>query len=134
MNSRVTKTYQDLTMLLGVDAADKLVAEYRGQELYIPEPSRAADHKLSELLGDETARRLCHYWQGDILTIPMQQAKKIAARNAEMIKKHEAGTDKSALAKAYNLHVRTVRKIIEQYYNEQARAAYKRQQLQLFDQ
>lgn len=133
-NRHNTKTYQELEMLLGRDAADVVVAAYRGQELYIPEPSKLGDnHKLVLLLGLDVARRLCHYWQGNILTLPMQQAKTIAKRNADIIAKHKAGMDKGELATEFGLHVRTVRKIIANYHNEQAKAAYVRLQLCLFD-
>lgn len=133
-NRHNTKTYVELEMLLGHDAADTVVAAYRGQELYIPEPTKLDDnHKLVVLLGLDVARRLCHYWQGNILTLPMQQAKTIAKRNADIVLKHKAGTDKGALAAEFGLHVRTVRKIIANYHNEQAKAAYARLQLSLFD-
>lgn len=133
-NHHNTKTYQELEMLLGHDAADKVVAAYRGQELYIPEPAKMSDnHKLVLLLGMDVAKRLCHYWQGGILTLPMQQAKKIAKRNASIVRKHKAGIDKSLLATEYGLHVRTVRKIVEKHNNEQAKQAYARMQYQLFD-
>lgn len=134
MPNLVTKTYQELEMLLGHDAADKVVAAYRGQELYIPEPSKLHDnHKLVSLLGFDVAQRLCHYWQGNILTLPMQQAKLLAKRNACIVSKHKAGVDKGKLATEYGLHVRTVRKIIEKHHNERAKKAYARMQLQLFD-
>lgn len=133
-NRHNTRTYQELEMLLGHDAADKMVTAYRGQELYISEPCKLSDgHKLVKLLGMEVAKRLCHYWQGNILTLPMQQAKNLAKRNASIIHKHQAGIDKAALATEYGLHVRTVRKIIEKHHNEQAKAAYARMQYQLFD-
>lgn len=129
-----TKTYSELEMLLGHEAADKVVAAYRGQELYIPEPSRLSEaHKLVMLLGADIAERLCHYWQGNILTLPMQQKKILAARNASIVRKHKAGIDKGALATEHGLHVRTVRKIVEKHHNEQAKKAYARMQLQLFD-
>lgn len=133
-NRHNTRTYQELEMLLGHDAADKMVTAYRGQELYIPEPCKLSDgHKLVKLLGMEVAQRLCHYWQGNILTLPMQQAKNLAARNASIISKYKAGVDKAALATEYTLHVRTVRKIIEKYHNDQAKKAYARMQYQLFE-
>lgn len=133
-NRHNTKTYVELEMLLGHDAADVVVTAYRGQELYIPEPSKLGDnHKLVQLLSLDVARRLCHYWQGNILTLPMQQAKALAQRNADIIVKYKAGTDKADLATEFGLHVRTVRKIIANYHNEQAKAAYERLQLCLFD-
>ena len=133
-NRHSTKTYVELEMLLGRDAADVVVTAYRGQELYIPEPSKLDDgHKLVLLLGLDVARRLCHYWQGNILTLPMQQAKALAQRNADIIIKHKAGMDKGELATEFGLHVRTVRKILAHYHNEQAKAAYGRLQPCLFD-
>ncbi|WP_199508602.1 MULTISPECIES: Mor transcription activator family protein [unclassified Psychrobacter] len=134
MPNLVTKTYQDLEMLLGHEAASKLTEVYRGQELYIPAPDKlSAGHNLVVLLGNDQAQRLCHYWQGNILTLPMQHKKALAERNAAIIEKYKTGTGKGALATEYNLHVRTVRKIIENYYNQQAKQAYNRLQLCLFD-
>nr|WP_313976172.1 Mor transcription activator family protein [uncultured Psychrobacter sp.] len=133
-NSHNTKTYVELEMLLGHDAADKVVAAYRGQELYIPEPAKLNDsHKLVALLGLEIARRLCHYWQGSILTLPMQQKKLLAQRNAEIIKRYKAGADKGEIAALFGLHTRTVRKIIANYHNDKAKAVYARLQLSLLD-
>lgn len=129
-----TKTYQELAMLLGHDAADIVVTAYRGQELYIPESAKLDDnHKLVVLLGLDVAKRLCHYWQRSILTLPMQQKKILAKRNSEIVSKYKAGIDKGALATEYGLHVRTVRKIIENHNNELAKQAYARMQLCLFD-
>lgn len=134
MPDLVTKTYQELEMLLGHNAASQLVSAYRGQELYIPESTKLNDdHKLVMLLGLDVAQRLCHYWKGSILTLPMQQKKILAKRNNEIVNKYKAGTDKSALATEYGLHVRTVRKIIENHNNELAKQAYARLQLCLFD-
>ena len=134
MLSLVTKTYQELEMLLGHDAADKFVAAYRGQELYIPEPAKMTDkHSLVVLLGADVAQRLCHYWQGNILTLPMQQALLLAKRNADIVAQHKSGTDNAVLAAKYNLHVRTVRKIIAKHNNQLAQQAYARLQLCLFD-
>lgn len=130
----VTKTYQELEMLLGHDDANKIVNACRGQELYIPAPKKLKEsHNLVQLLGMDVAQRLCHYWQGNILTIPMQQAKILAARNRAIICENKAGANPSILAKKYSLHVRTVRIIIEKYHNELARQAYVQRQLQLFD-
>ena len=134
MTDNNTKTYQQLEMLIGHDATEKVVAAFRGQELYMYAPDKIDDsHELVQIIGIEAARRMCHYFYGSHLTIPMQRAKNTAERNAEIAQKYKAGTRKSALAKEYNLHVRTVRKIIENYSNEQARAVYARRQLRLFD-
>ena len=52
MTDLVTKTYQELEMLLGHSAASQLVSAYRGQELYIPESTKLNDgHKLVWFFG-----------------------------------------------------------------------------------
>lgn len=129
-----TKTYVELEMLVGHDAAEKLINEYRGQEVYISAPDKLHDeHKLVKLLGLDVAKRLSYYWQDTILTLPIQLAKTLTERNHEIVAKHKAGADTNDLAKAYGLHVRTVRKIIAKHKTDQARAAYARMQLGLFD-
>lgn len=133
-NRHNTKTYVELEMLLGHDAAEKLINEYRGQEVYISAADKLHDeHKLVKLLGLDVALRLSHYWHDTILTLPMQQAKTIAQRNAEIIKRYKAGADKGEIAAMFGLHTRTVRKIIANYHNDKAQAAYARMQLGLFD-
>lgn len=135
MSEHTTKTYQELEMLLGHDAADKLVATYRGQELHIPRPDNlASTHKLAVLLGIDVAKRLCHYWQDSVLTLPMQLAKTLNQRNDSIIKKHKAGMTSNELAKEYQITSRQVRNIITAHNNSQAKKAYARMQYQLFEQ
>lgn len=133
MSNNNTQTYEELAMFVGNDVANIIVSEYRGQELYVPAVHKLSErHKLVILLGWDNARRLCQYYAKQPITIPMQQAKRLSERNAEMVEKHEAGVSKSTLAREYGLHVRRVRKIIETHYQKKAEEAYKRNQLELF--
>ncbi len=133
-NSHNTKSYVELEMILGQEAAEKLINAYRGQEVYIPAADKLhGEHKLVKLLGLDVALRLSHYWHNTILTVPMQRAKTIAQRNAEIIKRYKSGTDKGEIAALFGLHTRTVRKIIANYHDDKAKAVYARLQLSLLD-
>ena len=134
MSKAFTKTYQDLEMLLGQSDTDQIMAAYRGRELYIPLFEKlSATSDILVLLGADVAKRLCHYYGNTTITVPMQTAKLVAERNQKIIKKHNAGIDAGAMAAEYNLHVRTVRKIILKHKNDKNKAAFARMQMQLFD-
>lgn len=129
-----TQTYQELAMLLGHDAANNVVAQYRGQELHIPPLKRLSDnHRLVLLLGDDIARRLCHYWGNTTLTLPMQLTKKIKPRNESIVEKYKAGATSNQLAAEYSITSRHVRKIVQQHNDAKAKKAYALMQYQLFD-
>lgn len=129
-----TKTYQELAMLLGQETADKLVTAYRGQELHIPPIKKlTTNHRLVLLLGDDIARRLCHYWGNTTLTLPMQLTKKIKQRNASIVEQYKAGATSNQLAAGYAITSRHVRKIVQQHNDAQAKETYARMQYQLFD-
>ncbi len=133
-NMHSTKTYQELEMLLGREAADKMVAAYRGQEIHIPYvKSLPESHNLVKILGLEVAKRLCHYWGGTRLSAPMQYAKTIEARNSAIVKKYKSGIDSNALATEYGISSRQVRNIITQHNNAKAKQVYERMQYQLFE-
>lgn len=133
-NMHSTKTYQELEMLLGRDAADKMVTAYRGQEIHIPYGKGLAEtHKLVKLLGMEVASRLCHYWGGTTLSTPMQYAKAIKQRDSGIVSQYKAGVDSNALASEYGISSRQIRNIIQKHNDAQARIAYELMQYQLFE-
>lgn len=134
MSRTLTKTYQELEMLLGQADAQKILAAYKGRELYIPAFNKLDDdNDLIVLLGADVAKRLCHYYHDTTLTIPMQTAKLLAKRNHSIVTKSKAGAEAGKLAAEYNLHVRTVRKIIRKHKNNEHKKTFERMQMQLFD-
>ncbi|PID48442.1 MAG: hypothetical protein CR991_11835 [Proteobacteria bacterium] len=133
MTVTTTQTYDELAMFLGNEVADVIVGAFRGQELYVPVENKLCnEHKLVRLLGFENAKRLCHYYASQVITIPMQQAKRIAERDKEIVARYEAGVKKSTLAGEYGLHVRTIRNIVSRHYQRLADEAYQQNQLCLF--
>ena len=130
----VTTTYENIAMIVGVEAAQSLIAEYGGTELYIPHViNLKPDHKLVELFGDVTAKRLCGYCGGRVLNVPLNKSAEIAKRNAHIIALAKSGECPNRLATKFTLHVRTIRKIIEKDIRDRANAVYARNQFSLFD-
>ncbi len=129
----VTTTYENIAMIVGVEAAQSLVAEYGGTELYIPHViNLKPDHKLVMLLGDVTAKRLCGYCGGRVLNVPLNKSAEIAKRNAHIVALANGGKCPNTIATYFGLHVRTIRKIIAKDINDRANAIYQMNQLTLF--
>lgn len=130
----VTTTYENIAMIIGEEAAQSLVSSYGGTELYIPHIDRLpSTHKLVTLLGDEIAKRLCRYWHGQVLNIPLNKKAVTAKRNADIVALAKAGECPNTLATKFTLHVRTIRKIIEKDIKARANAVYELNQFRLFD-
>ena len=130
----VTTTYENIAMVVGIEAAQMLVAQYGGTELYIPSlDNLKPDHKLVTLLGIDAAQRLCRYWSSQVLNIPLNKRAQIADRNAKIIAQAKQGECPNKLATQFALHVRTIRKIIEKDIKDKANAVYARNQFSLFD-
>ena len=129
----VTTTYENIAMIVGVDAAQSLIAHFGGTELYIPHVNNLKpDHKLVLHLGDVTAKRLCTYWHGQVLNVPMNKSAVIAKRNAHIVALANDGKCPNTIATYFGLHVRTIRKIIAKDINDRANAIYQMNQLTLF--
>lgn len=130
----VTTTYENIAMIVGIEAAQIIVSEFGGTELYIPHVDNLkANHKLVELLGIDTARRLCRYWHGQVLNVPLNKKAVIAKRNEQIIALAKQGECPNRLATKFTLHVRTIRKIIEKDIRDRANAVYAMNQFSLFD-
>lgn len=130
----VTTTYENIAMIVGIEAAQIIVSEFGGTELYIPHVDNLkANHKLVELLGIDTARRLCRYWHGQVLNVPLNKKAVIAKRNEQIIALAKQGECPNHLATKFTLHVRTIRKIIEKDIRDRANAVYAMNQFSLFD-
>ncbi|MFW2176638.1 MULTISPECIES: Mor transcription activator family protein [unclassified Moraxella] len=129
----VTTTYQNIAMVIGEESAQKLIGNFGGTELYVHTCDRLPpNHQLVTILGEEVAKRLCHYYGGRVLDVPLNKQAVIKNRNAEIIKLAKDGVCPNDLAKRFTLHVRTIRKIIEKDIKERANAVYAMRQFSLF--
>ncbi|HCN16236.1 Mor transcription activator family protein [Streptococcus pyogenes] len=130
----VTTTYENIAMIVGIEAAQIIVSEFGGTELYIPHVDNLKnDHKLIGSLGIDTAKRLCRYWHGQVLNVPLNKKAEIVKRNQQIIALAKSGECPNRLATKFALHVRTIRKIIEKDIRDRANAVYARSQFRLFD-
>ena len=118
----VTTTYENIAMIVGIEAAQIIVSEFGGTELYIPHVDNLKnDHKLIGSLGIDTAKRLCRYWHGQVLNVPLNKKAEIVKRNQQIIALAKSGECPNRLATKFTLHVRTIRKIIEKDIRDRAR-------------
>jgi len=93
---------KEVTLLCGHPVAMALVTHWGGCCVSIPRhPNRW--HKLSELLGWDSFRRLCASFGGEILYVAKCTVAKLAARNAAIRHERRNGATLATLARRYDL-------------------------------
>ena len=102
----------ELADVLDVATTQKLMTEYGGRRIYVPSRPPMAQHRLSRLLGLEQARRLSEFYGGDEIVFSLGTATKRRLRNAEIIRRFDAGETVSELALAYELTTRMLYSIL----------------------
>ncbi len=97
----------EIARIAGIDAAWELAAAKGGQEVFIPRRC-GAGHWLTELLGQETANKLCDYFRGnhvDRVLIPMGTPAQKARRLAQAM---QEGLSVDKTAGRAGVHKRTI--------------------------
>lgn len=105
-----TGMFQEVTQLIGQEAAVKLAAQYGGTRLYIPATIKP-EHDLCQLLGQVAAQQLAEEFCGLTLEIPRDVDSQIRQRNKLIMTDRAAGMTQRQLALKYRLTERTIRKI-----------------------
>ncbi len=105
---------RDLKGIVGPGAALALAAAYGGGSLYVPAEA-GPKHRLSRLLGEETARRLCRACAGDTLKVPKPDAVLRQIRKKDILRRKKNGEPVSRLARDYNLTQRRVMQILAEH-------------------
>ena len=102
--------FQEVSQLIGEEAAAKLVAPYGGTRLYIPGTLKT-EHILCQLLGQKAAQQLTDEFGGMTLEIPRDVMSLIRQRNELILIDRAKGMTQRQLALKYRLTERTIRKI-----------------------
>jgi len=102
--------FQDISQIVGEEAAAKLSAQYGGTRLYIPITLKT-EHPLVQLLGQQTAQQLVDEFSAITVEIPRAFIRIIARRNELIIADRDDGMSQRQLAIKYQLTERTIRKI-----------------------
>lgn len=98
---------QDISNLIGLGLALKLVEHYKGTSMWIPSQFRP-DYHLVYIIGHEAMIKLIEAYGGERLEIPKCDDAVRAVRNFKIC---ESDKSQSQLAHEYNLTVRQIRNI-----------------------
>ncbi|MBF0165548.1 MAG: hypothetical protein HQM01_13790, partial [Magnetococcales bacterium] len=88
----------EIAEVVGAEAAHTLMREYGGTRVFVPRKMRVM-HKLATLLGIEQARKLSQHFAGETMNIPRGVALERQRRNAEIIRRYNAGVGVRQLAR-----------------------------------
>lgn len=98
---------QDISEVIGIKAALKIVEYYQGGRLHVPRKV-SPDHVLVKLIGMQKAESFIHVYQANALDIPKCDAAIRELRNRIIFKSKKT---QSELAKAWSLTTRQIRNI-----------------------
>lgn len=98
---------QDISNLIGLGLALKLVEHYKGTSMWVPSQFRP-DYHLVYIIGHEAMIKLIEAYGGERLEIPKCDDAMRAVRNFRIC---ESDKSQSQLAHEYNLTVRQIRNI-----------------------
>jgi hypothetical protein len=104
-----------LVEAIGLEGAQRLVREYGGKQIKIPDGSGRAgafSAWLDEALGIESARILRATFGGECITVPMLYDQMLAARNRLIIADYDGSLSMLDLVRKYQLSERQIRTIL----------------------
>ncbi|MBF0261071.1 MAG: hypothetical protein HQL97_04405 [Magnetococcales bacterium] len=105
------ETLREIRDVIGWTATMQLVREHGGLRVMVPKTMRA-DHPLANLLGSEAAGRFSKVYGGETVKIPRAISALRCHRDREILRRYDAGEKLAALAREYELDLRTIERII----------------------
>ena len=104
--------FQEIRQLMGEEETAKLVEKFGGgAPKYIPLKVNP-EHPLAELLGLESAQRLCDEYGGLEISFPRNVSLLREKRNILIKEDYAAGMSQGQLAMKYQITVRYIREIV----------------------
>lgn len=113
--ARRSELADSLVDTIGLEAAKRLVREYGGKQIKIPDGSgRAGSFSawLDEALGIEAARALKAVFGGESITVPMLYDQMLVARNRLILADYDGALSMLELVRKYQLSERQIRTIL----------------------
>lgn len=110
-----TDIVRTLVETIGLGATQRLVQEFGGKQLRIPDGSgRTGTFStwLDEALGIEAARKLRAMFGGESITVPKLHAQTLAARDRLIVADYDGGLPMIELIRKYSLTQRQIRTIL----------------------
>ena len=101
----------EIRRVIGVEAADSLLARFGGCHLRIPIRAREG-HQITVAVGMTASARLSAHFGDEILNIPSAYRERLERRNAQIITARASGQSVEAIARAHNLTTRSVFSIL----------------------
>lgn len=119
----IARTFQDLSVVLGVDAALKICSVFGGSEIRISRRDSPDMMSIRELVGEEILGKLIAYAAGDRLYIPMQSSRLRHERNRRIAELKSQGLSAAEICRtftfSYRLSERHVYAILAEHEHEQ---------------
>jgi Mor family transcriptional regulator len=102
--------FKEIKEKMGCEVTAKLVAQYGGTTIYIPQKIKI-EHPLCQLLGREISQQLSSEFGGLLVDINREVAEERARRNKMIREDHAAGMSQREAALKYKLTTRHIREI-----------------------
>ena len=104
----------EIRRVIGVEAADALLARFGGCHLRIPLRAREG-HVIGHVIGVTASARLSAHFGGEILNVPSAYRERLDRRNAQIVSARMAGQSVETIARAHNLTTRSVFSILSRH-------------------
>lgn len=114
--SALSPICQGLLAYIGSEALLILMREFGGTRIHIPLHVRA-EHRMAELLGMETFKKLAGYCGGELVYFPKQTLSKKALRNEQIYMKYVGGQKIASIAAEVGLSDRHISYLLAKQRN-----------------
>lgn len=101
------RSLRDIVDTIGLPATIALVKCYGGIRCSVPR-TMTRDHVLAKRIGHEPACKLTERYGGETLELPLAVRALLALRDAEIIRRSNAGESANALAREFNTDRKSV--------------------------
>lgn len=108
---------REIVDLIGLGATMKLVEQYGGIRVKIPESCRR-NSELTKCVGIEASRKLTDVYGGDRLELPLMLKALLTIRDLEINQRLDAGESMSKLARQYHMTRRNILYIRSRHHDE----------------
>ena len=108
---QLPQTAAEISEIVGIDAALRLVEAWGGVRLYVPR-EMPDDHLLVSTLGREEAELFAEHYGGEAIQVPRCLTALRSVRNARIRKDRESGASIALLALRHRLTERQVYSIL----------------------
>lgn len=108
----------EIADVVGLEAAIRLAEHWPGIRLFVPQRMHL-EHPIALAIGVRSAECLSATYGGETVCVPKAQRYLRAIRNAEIVRRYQAGESAAALAREYGIHENHIYALVAQSQAEQ---------------